>query len=128
MITVSKIIIITFGIFLFGVGILMLLKPEIARATLRKAGSTNLINYTEITLRMIPASAMILYAEFSKFPEAFKLIGWFMIATSLVLYIVPRKVHHDYSLKCADILKPKYFRMLSPLSMIFGLLVIYSVI
>lgn len=127
MITVSKIIITTFGIFLFGVGILMLFNPEKARATLRKAGSTNLINYTEITLRMIPAAAMILYSEYSKFPETFKLIGWFMIATSLILYIVPRKLHHNYSLKCADILKPKYFRMLSPLSMLFGMLIIYSV-
>lgn len=128
MIALSKIVVIIFGLFLIGAGLLMLFNPEKARATLRKAGSTNLINYTEITLRMVPAAAMILYSDFSKYPEAFQLIGWFMIVTSLILYIVPRKLHHDYSLKCADILKPQYFRMLSPLSMLFGLMIIYSVI
>ncbi len=128
MIALSKIVVIIFGLFLIGAGLLMLFKPDKARATLRKAGSTNLVNYTEITLRMVPAAAMILYSDFSRYPEAFKIIGWFMIATSMVLYMVPRKLHHDYSLKSAEILKPKFFRMLSPLSVLFGLMIIYSVI
>ena len=42
---------------------LMLFKPKRARATLRKAGSTNFINYAEITIRMIPATALIIYAD-----------------------------------------------------------------
>ena len=124
----AKYIVILFGVFLIGVGFLMLLKPEKAREYLRQAGSTNLINYTEITIRMIPAAGLILYSEFSRFPEIFKNFGWFMIGTSLVLYFVPRRLHHRYALMCADILKPQLIRVTSPFSMLFGVAIIYSVL
>ena len=124
----AKYIIILFGIFLIGVGLLMLLKPTKARAYLRMAGSTKLINYTEITIRMIPAAGLVVYSEFSKFPEILKYLAWFMILTSLVLYFVPRKIHHRYALMCADIFIAKRIRVTSPFSIFFGIGIIYSVL
>jgi hypothetical protein len=125
---IAKYLIILFGIFFIGVGLLMLIKPETARATLRKAGSTNLINYGEITIRIIPAVALIIISDLSKYPSIFKLFGWFMLLTSLVLYFVPKKLHHDFSNKCADILKPFYFQLIAPFSMAIGILLIYCVV
>ena len=125
---IAKWIVIIFGLFLIFVGFLMLLAPRKARQTLRKAGSTNFINYAEITIRMIPAAGLVLYSEFSKFPEFFKILGWFMIITSLVLYIVPRRMHHNYSIRCAEILNPFYFQLISPFSFLFGGFLIYSVL
>ncbi len=66
---IAKWVTIFFGIFFICVGFLMLLKPQISRAILRKAGSTNFINYAEITVRMIPAVGLILSAENSKYPD-----------------------------------------------------------
>jgi hypothetical protein len=125
---ISKWVIILFGIFIILIGFLMLINPEKARITLRKAGSTNFINYAEITIRLIPAIALILYSDFSKLPEAFKIFGWIMLITSLILYVVPRKLHHRFSMKCADILKPIYFQLISPFAFIFGALIIYNVL
>ena len=99
MIMLAQLIVILFGIFIISVGILMLFNPEKALATLRKAGSTNLINYAEITTRMIPSIALVIYSRYSRSPEILKLFGWFMIATSLVLYFIPRKYHLAYSMK-----------------------------
>jgi uncharacterized membrane protein YfcA len=127
-IEISKWTIIAFGIFFVCVGGLMLIRPKIAREILRKAGSTNLINYAEITLRIVPAIALILSADYSKYPEIFKIFGWFMLITSFVLYFVPRKLHHNFSNKCADILKPIYFQLISPFSIIIGIIIIKSVI
>lgn len=126
MIIIIKGIVIAFGIFLIGAGFLMLLAPEKARRTLQKAGSTNFINYAEITIRMIPAAAMIIYSDYSKYQMPFKLFGLFMLATSIVLYFVPRQLHHNFSLRAADILKPLYFQLISPFSILFGVLVIYG--
>lgn len=126
-ISIAKYIVVIFGIFLIGVGLLMLLKPAKARKYLRLAGSTNLINYTEITVRMIPAAGLVLYAEYSKFSEIFMYLGWFMIATSLALYLIPRKLHHRYALMCANILTPKLIRITSPFSILFGLGIFYSI-
>lgn len=122
----AKWVIVLFGIFIIFCGFLMLFKPNIASTTLRKAGSTNFINYAEITIRIIPAVAMILYANLAKFPDAFKVFGWIMLITSLLLYLVPRKIHHKFSMKSADILKPIYFQLISPFAFLFGGLIIYN--
>lgn len=127
MIIIAKWIIIAFGIFFIGVGFIMLLAPQKARQILKKAGSTNFINYAEITLRMIPAAALILYADISKYPAVFKISGYFMLCTSLVLYFVPRKIHHNFSLKAAEFLKPFYFQLISPFAFIFGAAIIYII-
>lgn len=128
MILFAQLTVILFGVFIIFIGILMLLYPEKALATLRKAGSSNFINYAEITIRLIPAIALVIYAPYSRFPEILKLFGWFMIATSIVLYFVPRKYHHAYSMKWAGILKPIHVRLIAPLAFIFGAAMIYSVV
>lgn len=124
-IEIAKCTIIVFGLFFICVGGIMLIKPEMARETLRKAGSTNFINYSEITIRMIPAIALILCSDYSKYPEVFKVFSWFMLFTSFVLYFVPRHLHHNFSNKAADILKPLYFQLISPFSFIIGLIIKY---
>jgi hypothetical protein len=127
MVAIAKWTVILFSVYIICAGFLMLFAPVKARKTLRKAGSTNFINYAEITLRMIPAIGLILYADYSKYPDGFKVFGWFMLVTSLILYVVPRKLHHNYSLKSADILKPLYFQLLSPFAFILGSAIIYCV-
>jgi hypothetical protein len=119
--------VIFFGLFFICVGILMLVNPQKANGYLRKAGSTGFINYAEITLRIIPALGLILSADMSKSPEIFRVFGWFMLLTSLVLYFVPRHHHHNFAVKAADILKPLYFQMISPFALLIGSLLIYSV-
>lgn len=127
MVMVAKWIILLFGLFIIGVGLLMLFAPERARGTLRKAGSTNLINYTEISLRMIPAAALVIYAGSSRFPEVFTVFGGFMLATSAVLFLVPRKVHHNFSLAAAEVLRPVLVRCLAPVAFFFGGVIFWAV-
>ncbi len=124
--TVAKWTTVIFGIFFIAVGLIMLFNPKKAREILRKAGSTNFINYAEITLRMIPAAALILAADISEHPEVFKIFGWLMLCTSFVLYFVPRQIHHNFSTKAANILKPFYFQLISPFAFVIGIFIIYS--
>jgi hypothetical protein len=128
MIIIAKWIIILFGAFIIYVGLLMFFTPEKARSTLMKAGSTNFINYGEITMRMIVSLALIIYSDFSKYPEVLNIFGWFMLVTSLMLYCVPRKLHHSFSLRSAVILKPTLVRVISPFSLLLGSAIIYSVV
>ena len=105
----------------------MLLKPGIAREILRKAGSTNFINYAEISLRMLVSAAFIVYSEHAKCLDIFYITGWFMLITSFILYLIPRKMHHSFSLKSAEILKPVYFQIISPFAFAIGLIILYNV-
>ncbi|GGW26850.1 hypothetical protein GCM10007383_10170 [Arenibacter certesii] len=124
----AKWVVVLFGAFILLVGLLMLFNPQKARLTLRKAGSTNVINYMEITLRLIPAVSLIVTSDSSKLPIGFKLLGWIMVITSLMLYVVPRKIHHQFAMKSADILKPKYIQIIAPIALLFGGLIIYNVL
>lgn len=126
--TLAKWIVLGFGLFIILVGFIMLFKPKKAREILRKAGSTNFINYAEITIRIIPAIALILFADYCKVPIAFIVFGWIMLITSLILYFVPRKLHHKFSMKSADMLKPIYFQFISPFALLFGSLIIYNAV
>lgn len=124
----ARFIVIFFGLFIISIGFLMLFKPLKARETLRKAGSTALINYGEISLRLIPATALILISEHSKFPLFFQLFGWCMLITSLVLYFISMKIHHAFSTKSADVLKPLYFQFIAPFAFLLGGFLIYCVV
>ena len=124
----AKWVVILFGVFFIIVGFMMLIKPQKVNDILRKAGSTNFINYAEITIRIIPAIGLIIASVNSKYPDILKVFGWFMFITSFILYFVPRKLHHEFSIKSADILKPFYFQLISPFAFIVGILLIYSVI
>lgn len=125
-ITIGKYTIILFGIFILIAGFLMLFAPNNARRILRKAGSTNIINYTEISIRLLLGIVIILYSDFSKFPSVLFIFGWFMLITALILFFVPRKSHHNFSLKSADVIKPAYFRLISPFAFFLGGLIIYT--
>ena len=125
---IAKWAVLPFGVFFVSVGLIMLFKPQKARQILRKAGSTNFIIYAEITLRMVPATAFIVAADQSNYPMGFKVFGWFMLITSHLLYFVPRQIHHNYSIKAANILKPFYFQLIAPFAFAIGILIIYGVL
>lgn len=122
---VAKYTLVLFGCFLAYSGVYMLARPVGFRNVISKAASTNLINYTEITLRLIPATAFVLYAESTVYSVAFKFVGWAMIITSGILYLVPRKWHQKYALKCAEILKPVLLRLIAPVSIGLGVFIFF---
>ncbi|WP_333695428.1 hypothetical protein [Flavobacterium sp.] len=82
---VAKGIVILFAIVFFLAGGIMFIRPLLFRSWIAKAGSTPLINYSEITIRLIPAMAMVYVAPETKLPLFFQLFGWIMIVTSMVL-------------------------------------------
>lgn len=122
---VAKSIIIIFSIVFILAGGIMLIRPTLFRSWIAKAGSTPLINYGEITIRLIPAIAMVYAAPETKLPLFFQLFGWIMIVTSMILYITPRKAHHQLSLGFAEKLKPIYLQGIAPLAFTIGMGLIY---
>ncbi|HRF65774.1 MAG TPA: hypothetical protein PK850_07435 [Ignavibacteria bacterium] len=124
----AKWIVVLFGVYIVFCGVIMLVKPAKARELLRKAGSTNLINNGEITFRMILSLGLILAAELSRFPNIFSVTGWFMLFSSFILYLIPRKLHQSFSLKFAEFLTPNRFRILSPITFLLGSFILYGIL
>jgi len=63
MATVAQMLIIISGVWLIAVGVLMFVRPQSAIRYVGKAASTNLINYSELTLRGIWGVALVSFAE-----------------------------------------------------------------
>lgn len=128
MIIVAQLIVAFFGLFLIGVGFMMLLAPVRVWNIIGRAASTPLIHFGELSLRLIPAAGLILFAKRSQFPEIFEILGWFMVGTSIILMLLPRRWHHAYAKKCAVWLPPRMIRLTSPFSMAFGGFILYAII
>jgi len=128
LIQLSLLIVVLFGLFFIVSGFLMLLRPEWVRRTIAKAGSTNLINYAEISLRLIPGAALILASDAANYPEPFWWAGWFIVASSGVLFFVPPRLHNAYSVRSAQMLTPTLLRIIFPFALLIGGCIVWNVV
>ena len=122
-----KVILLFFAAFLIGVGLLMILRPVQVREIIKKGGSTPLIHFSELTLRAFPGFSFMFYENFNAYSQFFYFFGAFMVLTSFVLMVLPRSLHHRYALWSASYLPPVYIRLLSPVSIVFGVFIFLQV-
>ena len=112
---------------LIGVSIFIFVRPRLALTYLGKMASTNLINYTELTLRMIAGFAFVLYADLSRVPGWFVVLGWFLVASAGILMLLPRRWHAAYAVYWSRILTPLGVRCAAPISFLAGVLLIVAI-
>ncbi len=125
--TIAQWLVLASGAWLVAISIFMVFKPQTALGYLGKMASTDLINYSELTLRLIAGAALWRYSEFSKAPEALNIIGLFLAVTAVVLFLVPRKWHAAYSVWWSKKLNPTMVRLAAPISLAAGVSLIYAV-
>ena len=114
------------GLWLIGIGILMLVQPERCLGILRQTASTRGINNREQGLRLLAGLALILRAPVSKLPGLFELAGWFVALSSLALLLLPLRLHAGYAIFWADRLPPVIVRAIGPLSIAAGAGLVYA--
>ena len=85
------------GVWLIGLSLFMLVRPQASLAALAAMGGTPLIHFGEMALRVVAGAALVLAAEGARFPQGIALIGWFLIASAVVLIVLPRRWHAGYS-------------------------------
>jgi hypothetical protein len=105
----------------------MFLKPEKTKETIAKAGSTYLINYTELGIRLVIGIAFINVSLFSIYELYFSIIGYFLIITAILLMLVPIKNHNQFSKKAVESLKTIYLEIAAPFSIFFGILLLFAI-
>lgn len=128
MIVIANFLIIAFGLFLIFSGFLMFFKPEKVRVLIGKAGSTYLINYTELGIRLIVGIAFLINSFYSNYEIEFKVLGYFLSITAIILMFIPIKIHNRFSRKAASFLRPIYLKLIAPISVFFGLIVLYAIL
>ncbi|TDR25850.1 hypothetical protein [Flavobacterium cheniae] len=124
---ISKNIVFAFGLFLIYSGFLMFFNPERARAIIGKAGSTIVINYGELIVRLLLGISFVISAKSNAYELYFRVFGYFLIISAVILMLTPIKTHHKFSTKAAETLRPIYLRICAPFSIAFGILILMAI-
>lgn len=126
MLVIAKYVVVFFGLALIFFSFLFFFRPQKAKEIIGKAGSTYLINYTELGIRLVIGIAFVLSSKIAIYELQFKIIGYFLIVSALVLMCVPIKKHNQFSRNAADKLKPIYLKICAPFSLVFGIILLLS--
>ena len=79
------------------VGVVCLVHPERARQGLAQMGANWRIQLGEHIPRAIMGAAMVLRAPAAKAPAVFEVAGWFILASSIVILLLPMRWHNAYA-------------------------------
>lgn len=108
------------------VGIFCLLSPESARAALARMGSNWRFQLGEHIPRAIVGWAMVLHAPLSKAPTVFEVAGWFILASSILILLLPMRWHNAYAVWWAQRIPLAAYRMLAMPTVGLGALLAYA--
>ena len=119
-------VLLAFAVWLMWVGWIMALRPLDALDLLSRTATTFSINLAEQVPRLIAGAAMIVRAEVSRFPAFFETAGLFIVASSVLLLIIPLRWHNGYAVFWARRIPPIAVRMIAPFPILGGIGLIWA--
>lgn len=85
------------ALYLIALGGGALLRPERAKHFLGGFAKSARIHFTELALRIVTGGALVLSAPRLAFNETLTIFGWVLIGSSLVLALVPWRLHRRFA-------------------------------
>ncbi|MES2755579.1 MAG: hypothetical protein V4659_13060 [Pseudomonadota bacterium] len=107
---VGQAIVLCFAAWLVALGVLGIVRPERARTYIGTMGGTHRINLIEQALRLTVGVGFVAAAAASQAPRLFEIVGWFLIATAVLLALIPLKWHNGFARHAAGRLSPNAVR------------------
>jgi hypothetical protein len=93
----SRAVVFAAGIYLLALGIGALVRPETAKRFLGGHATTLPLHVLELSLRVLVGGALVLSAPRMPVSIAFLAFGWVLIGTSLLLALVPWRLHQRFA-------------------------------
>lgn len=122
---ISHALVVLAGLWLAGLGVWMLARPVQALNVLAAMGSSPTIHFGEMAVRALVGLALVVASPQSRFPTAITIIGVFLIVTALALTIMPRRWHLAYSTAWARRIPVMTVRLIAPVSILAGAVLIW---
>lgn len=124
--TIALSIIAAAGLWLLATAMLMAVRPRLFLRLLSLTASSRRVNNTEQGLRLLTGLALVARAGESKLPGLFEIGGWFIVASSVILLVVPLRWHAGYAIWWSLRLSPWAVRTIAPMSAILGIGLVYA--
>ena len=127
----ALLIVIAAGLWLAGVGALMAFRPSYClelceRMKAHMEASNWRLHITEQGLRIVAGAALVMRAPASRLPMAFEVAGWILVASSVLILVVPVRWHGAYGRWWVGRIAPLAICVLSPVPMMAGAGLIYA--
>jgi hypothetical protein len=90
-------IVVASALYLLTLGCGALIRPEIAKRFLGGFATTPRLHFSELALRVLTGSALVLSAPRMAFHPGMAIFGWILIVTSLALALVPWRIHRRFA-------------------------------
>ncbi len=107
------------------VSLACLFRPERARQGLASMGSNWRWQLGEHIPRAIVGMAMVLRAPLTKAPQLLEIGGWFIVATSILILLVPMRWHNRYAVWWAERIPLLAYRLLALPTLAIAVLLAY---
>jgi len=119
--------IILLGVFVLGMGVLLLVQPRQILDWLVDRTETAWLFTGAILVRLVLGAALISHAPLSRFPLALEVLGWMAVAAALVLLLMGRGRFSRF-VRWAFGLAGSLVRIAGVVAVLFGAFLIYAVV
>jgi len=113
------------AVWLMTVGVLMAFRPRyclhlFAKMSASLTAANWRVQLIEQGLRVLVGTAMIVRAPLSKLPVVLEVAGWLLVATSILIVVLPIRWHGKYGAFWVQRITPPAVRVLSPVPAVLG--------
>lgn len=95
--TLASVLVLLVAVYFIGLAIFTFARPELAKRFLESFASTQKLHFIEMIVRVVVGTALVYYAPQMKFSGIFTILGWIVIATTVILFFVPWKLHRRFA-------------------------------
>jgi hypothetical protein len=124
--TVAGATLVAFGLFLVGLPVVVFAKPAVAERFFMAFASSARTHYTEQIVRLMIGASLIIRSGAMWQPKVFWLVGWGIVASSLVLILTPWQWHDRFGEEVRPMLI-RHMKLFAVGLLAFGVLLIYGV-
>ncbi len=125
MTTLAGLAVLLVGLWLIGFAAWVLLAPARAKEFLSRFAGSFRAHTIEMVLRIVAGWGFIQYAPAMRFPAVAEIFGWVLVASSVVLLLLPWRLHNRFAAR----VMPSVYRHIAiyaVLSCALGVLVLYA--
>lgn len=94
----ALVVVVLFAAWIAGAGIFAIARPRAARAAIARFATSHRVNLVEQAGRALAGAALVVRAPHSLTPALFVWGGWFIVASAVLLAVLPLRWHSGYAL------------------------------
>jgi hypothetical protein len=122
----SGLVVVASGASFIGFTVLAFAKPAVVERFLMSFASSARTHFLEQIFRLIFGGSLVIYSSAMWQTGFFRLIGWLLVVSSLVLMLLPWQWHHRFGNKVRPVLF-QYMRLYAVAVFSLGAVILYAV-